>query len=120
MLNLDFSDDVPMHDAPLERQSAVAAREGALLVNAFEGSVPVSAERAAAVVCSDGVAAVESVVEAGTASALREHVSRSRSNVERLCPRVSRLTRARICRSIENNNKNLSLAAAGERPAAST
>ena len=53
-------------------------------------------------------------------SARHEHVSRSRSNVERLCPRVPRLTRARICRSIENNNKNLSLAAAGERPAAST
>ena len=48
-------------------------------------------------------------------SALREHVSRSRSHVERLCPRVPRLTRARICCSIENNNKNLplSLAAAG-------
>ena len=37
-------------------------------------------------------------------SARHEHVSRSRSNVERLCPRVPRLTRARICRSIENNN----------------
>ena len=40
MLNLDFDqqDDVPMHDAPLERQVSVAAAEGRLLVNAFEGS----------------------------------------------------------------------------------
>ena len=54
-------------------------------------------------------------------SALREHVSRSRSNVERLRPRVSRLTRARICRSIENNNKNLSHSRPrAQRPAAST
>lgn len=77
MLNLDFGndDDVPMHDAPLERQASVAAREGELLVNAFESSVSVPPEKAVAALHADGVAAVDSVIDGTTATSLRDHVN---------------------------------------------
>ena len=75
-LSLDFDDDdVPMHDAPLERQASVAASEGKLLVNAFEGSVPVPPPRIQHAMRAEGVVAVDNVLDAATADELRTHVN---------------------------------------------
>ena len=76
MLLLDFDGDtVPMHDAPLERQAAVAEAEGRLLVNAFEGQPPLPASHLASGLRADGVAAVDHVLDGTTATQLRNHVN---------------------------------------------
>ena len=66
--------DVPMHEAPLERQASVAAAEAELLVNAFEGSVPVPPSKAVAAMRAEGVVQMDGVMNCTTARALRAHV----------------------------------------------
>ena len=75
MLLLDFENDVPLHDAPLSQQSSVAETEAKLLVNAFEGSVSVPPDCAAAALLADGVATVDGVVSDAVAIGLLSHVN---------------------------------------------
>ena len=65
----------PIHEAPLERQVALAAVEQRH-IDAFEGGAPIPAKDLARALRADGLAHVEDVLDGATASALLAHVNR--------------------------------------------
>ena len=65
----------PIHEAPLERQVALAAVEQRH-IDAFEGGAPIPAKDLAKWRRADGLAHVEDVLDGATASALLAHVNR--------------------------------------------
>ena len=65
----------PIHEAPLERQVALAAVEQRH-IDAFEGGAPIPAKDLARALRTDGLAHVEDVLDGATASALLAHVNR--------------------------------------------